>query len=349
MKKIILLFLVAFLLIAGGACSKKSTSPQKDTPTSSEKKIRYYTCPMHPQIHKDEPGTCPICGMNLVPVYEEEKGSTSIDESSSTDRTTIQIPYEKQQLIGVKTAKVESKPILREIHATGSVAYHPELFTAQQEYLIALQTAGAGEVAQLQAGLVRSAKLRLQLLGMSEEQIRKLRRAEQSLLLPKTQGTSWIYGAIPESDLAWVRTGTPVEVFIPGAAETYHAQVESINPTIDSSTRTAQIRIPLPQSSGFFKPDLYVKLLIHAETPAVLSLPETAVIDTGSQQIAFVALGDGRFEPRKLKIGRRGSHDIEVMSGVSADEEAVVSANFLIDSESRLKAALSSMENHRHD
>lgn len=334
--------LVALLLVgvlgfwSGSGCSKKEEASHPPTESQSEKKIRYYTCSMHPQVHLDHPGPCPICGMKLVPVYEEEKK----EGQSSTG--TVELSFEKQQLIGIKTQEVKSQPLVREIHAPGRVAYQPDLFLAQQEYLIALKTRGGERTLQtLQSRLVQSAKLRLRLLGMSEDQIQELTRkgkAQTGLLLPQTEGMNWIYGSIFESDLAWVKTGDTVEVFLPSRSESYSTEIESIDPTIDPTTRTAQIRLRLSQASGFLKPDLFLKLVIQTQTPPVLTISEEALLDTGKRFTVFLDRGEGKFEPRSVKIGRRGTGFVEILSGLSAGDRVVTSANFLLDAESKLKA-----------
>ena len=351
--KVYLSFLIVLSLLLGAqACSKKESEPA--SASQPEKKTLYYTCPMHPQIHRDEPGKCPICGMDLVPVHETDPTKSS--ESKNSSSTKVLISSEKQQLIGVKTTKVEQRPLVREIFATGQVAYHPELFSAQQEYLIALKTAGlqrgaSSDMDALQNQLIEASRLRLLTLGMSEAQIKVLRkqgRAEQSLILPQNQGKSWVYASVNESDLPWIKAGASAKVFIPGLADPIEAQVDSITPVIDRETRSAQIRIQLPQSEAL-RPNLYLKLIIQAKSEPVLSMPSEAILDSGHQQLAFVDLGKGYFESRPVKIGRRGRDGVEVLSGLSLGESVVSSANFLIDSESKLKAAISGMEKHSHD
>lgn len=405
MKKKSFVYFMGFLLlvmlgIVGTGCSRNKSS--ESPPSFESKKAKYYTCSMHQWVHSDKPGTCPICGMNLVPVYEEMEPSTpeskpAIDSRSPQEkkilyyvdpmhpqyksdkpgkapdcgmdlvpvyeeagtvqnssaeipgRSAVRLSSEKQQLIGVKTEVATRKSLMREIHTTGRVAFAPELFVAQNEYLIALRSHPEENViSDLQNTLVKSSKLRLQLLGMSEEQIRSLSKSgksQSSLLLPQKGGEVWIYGSLFESDLPWVKVGTPVEVWIPGDVDPQHVKVESIDPGIDPLTRTAQIRVRVPNPSGALRPDMYLKLNIQSQTPDALVIPSDAVLSTGNRKIAFVDQGNGRFEPRNVKIGRRGTGEVEVLSGISAGDRVVVGANFLIDSESQLKSAISNMGN----
>jgi Cu(I)/Ag(I) efflux system membrane fusion protein len=359
MKKFATLLIIFLgLFLAGGIWwfQKHRQAPSSAMKEETEgQKIEYYTCSMHPFIHKDKPGRCPICGMTLVPVYAEG-GTPHVHEptesapSMVSELSTVRLSGEKQQLIGVTTEPVQRKMLVREIHAPGRVAYDPDLLVAQNEYLIALQTAG-GELGSLQSTLVHAATLRLKLLGMSDAQIQQLKRKgkiESSLIVPEKGEPVWIYATLFESDLPWVKVGTPAQIGITGSSEPYSTSVESIDPTIDPMTRTAKARLRIPNPKGDLKPDMFVRVTLNAQAGEMLAIPNNAVLDTGTRQIAFVDQGNGRFEPRELKLGKRGTADIEVLSGVSEGERVVTNANFLIDSESRLKAAISGMVGHQH-
>jgi Cu(I)/Ag(I) efflux system membrane fusion protein len=114
-----------------------------------------------------------------------------------------------------------------------------------------------------------------------------------------------------------------------------------IYPHLNAQTRTARVRIELANPDGLLRPDMYVDAEIDAGSPQpVLAVPETAVLDTGSRQAVFVDKGQGRFEPRDVKLGHRGGGYVEIRDGMAEGEPVVVSANFLIDAESNLMAAL---------
>jgi Cu(I)/Ag(I) efflux system membrane fusion protein len=121
----------------------------------------------------------------------------------------------------------------------------------------------------------------------------------------------------------------------------FSGKVEVIYPEINKETRTARIRVELSNPDLMLLHDMYVDAEIGTGSgEPVLSVPESAVMDTGSRQAVFVDKGEGRFEPREVKIGNRGSGYVQVRQGVADGEPVVVSANFLIDAESNLKAAL---------
>jgi Cu(I)/Ag(I) efflux system membrane fusion protein len=110
---------------------------------------------------------------------------------------------------------------------------------------------------------------------------------------------------------------------------------------VNRETRTARVRVELANADLALLPDMYVDAVIDTgSADAVLAVPDSAILDTGSRQAVFIDKGQGRFEPRGVKLGHRGAGYVEIREGLSKGEPVVVSANFLIDAESNLKAAL---------
>ena len=169
-------------------------------------------------------------------------------------------------------------------------------------------------------------------------------RAQPGDVLFRVADTSvvWAMIDVAERDLGAVSVGQPVMVrarSYPGRE--FVGKVSVIYPQVSRDTRTARLRIELPNSDSVLLPDMYVDAEIDTGSPQpVLAVPESAILDTGSRQAVFVEKGQGRFEPRDVKLGHRGGGYIEVREGVAEGEPVVVSANFLIDAESNLKAAL---------
>jgi Cu(I)/Ag(I) efflux system membrane fusion protein len=151
---------------------------------------------------------------------------------------------------------------------------------------------------------------------------------------------------IAERDIALIAPGQKVDVrprAYPDRA--FKGQVALIYPHLNMETRTARVRIELPNPDGLLRGDMYAEVEIAAgANEKVLTAPESAVIDTGKRQVAIVDKGEGRFEPREVKTGRRGEGFVEIKSGVSENERVVTAANFLIDAESNLKAALRALD-----
>jgi Cu(I)/Ag(I) efflux system membrane fusion protein len=152
----------------------------------------------------------------------------------------------------------------------------------------------------------------------------------------------WAIVDVAERDLGVIAVGQPVTVkarSFPG--RDFQGKISVVYPQVNRETRTARVRIELANADLALLPDMYVDALINTGNPdPVLAVPESALLDTGSRQAVFIAKGEGRFEPRDVKLGDRGDGYIEVREGVTEGEPVVVSANFLIDAESNLNAAL---------
>jgi len=155
----------------------------------------------------------------------------------------------------------------------------------------------------------------------------------------------WVMADVPEYELSSVGIGDKATVRIrslPG--KVFEGKVGLIYPEIQGQTRTARIRIELPNPDGLLLANMYAEVEIATGgTDPVVTVPDSAVIDTGDRQVVIVDKGEGSFEPRDVKIGMRGDGMAEIMEGLAEGEKVVVSANFLIDAESNLKAALSAL------
>ncbi|MEW6451355.1 MAG: efflux RND transporter periplasmic adaptor subunit [Pseudomonadota bacterium] len=154
--------------------------------------------------------------------------------------------------------------------------------------------------------------------------------------------TIWVLADVSEHDLGLVKRGQQVAIKVrslPGRSFT--GTVALIYPQVNMENRTARVRIEIPNPDGLLLPDMFadVEFTTGSDVP-VIAVPDGAVIDTGTRQVVIVDKGDGRFEPRPVKVGVRGDGYTEIMDGISEGDRIVVSANFLIDAESNLKAAL---------
>jgi Cu(I)/Ag(I) efflux system membrane fusion protein len=169
-------------------------------------------------------------------------------------------------------------------------------------------------------------------------------RAQPGDVLFRVADTSvvWAMVDVAERDLGALAVGQSVRVkarSFPG--RTFSGAVGVIYPQVNKETRTARVRIELPNPDGVLLPDMYLDAEIDTGKPEpVLAIPESAILDTGARQSVLVDKGQGRFEPREVKLGHRGGGYVEVSEGLAEGEPVVVSANFLIDAESNLKAAL---------
>ncbi len=379
----------------------------------AERKIKYWVSPMDPGYVRDKPGKAP-CGMDMVPVYEEAAAGPAAPGAIAVSPATI-------QSMGVRTAKVEVKPLSRDtitvglvtfnernlsvintkvngwveklyINATGDpvrrgqallTIYSPELVSAQDEYLLAwrnLKTLGQSPVKEMAEGaqrLAQAARRRLDYFDVTPSQIENLKNTGQvkknlTLMSPAngivtkrlvTQGmyvqagmpllevadlsTVWVDADIYQYELPWIKVGQAVEMsldYLPG--ETFPGVIDYVYPYLKEATRTARVRLRFPNPQLKLKPEMFSQVTIKSPvTREAVVVPTEAVLDTGLKQHVFIALGGGRFEPREVKLGvyGDGNNSREVLSGLKGGEDIVISAQFLLDSESRFREAIQMM------
>jgi membrane fusion protein, copper/silver efflux system len=288
---------------------------------------------------------------------------------------TIQLDERRASIVSFRfegfIEKVENVTTGEHVHKGQALmrVYSSSLSSAAAEYLSALNAkADSGVSAQA----LKGARRRLENLGMPEKAIAEIERTREiSLSIPwlapqdgeileraavngmraapgdllfriADHQVVWVLVDIAERDLEGIAIGQKVDVR-PRAFvnRVFSGEVGLIYPHLNAQTRTARIRIELANPDGLLRPDMYVDAEIDTGSPQpVLAVPESAVLDTGSRQAVFVDKGQGRFEPRDVKLGHRGGGYVEIRDGIAEGEPVVVSANFLIDAESNLKAAL---------
>jgi Cu(I)/Ag(I) efflux system membrane fusion protein len=391
-----------------------------------------YRCPNHPEYLLAEPGRCPIDDVKLEPVRDPNAAPVAVREHAGHDgdtdaaavpgRVPVHISPDKQQLIGLRTSKVEQRQLSTTIRTVGTLEhdetklariaprfggwirdlkinytgqhvhageplltiYSPDLLSAETEYLLAFRhrqglTNASPEARQSAQQLLDSARRRLELWQIGEEEIRELEQGDRPhdevLLRSPVSGhvvaksaiegkafmagdtlyeiadlsNIWVRAYLFERDLSMVKVGSKANVALPQITEQkFESEVTFIYPHIDPRTRRAEVRLELPNPEHLLRPDMWAEVEIKADRGEVLAVPASAVIDTGERFVAFVKHEPGHLEPRTVKIGTRTDDYYEVLGGLSAGEEVVTRALFLVDSESQLKAAISGMSAGEH-
>ncbi len=255
--------------------------------------------------------------------------------------------------------------------------YSPDLVSTQQEYLLALRAVDSfgkssfPEISSSAKSLLEATRERLLLWDIPESEIKKIERTgkplkyltlyspisgyvtkreafPQKMIMPNEVvfeivdlSTVWLLADIYEYELALVKEeqeATLTLSYYP--EEVFHGKVTYVYPTLETKTRTVKVRFEFMNQDTELKPGMYANVELKVPLGERLSVSEDSVIDTGERKIVFIAMGDGYFEPREVKVGRKAEGYYEVLDGVKEGERAVRSATFLIDSESRLKAAL---------
>ena len=303
-------------------------------------------------------------------------------------RTVGRVDYDEKRLVTIST-KIGGWVEELYVDFTGKLVrqgdplltiYSPELVSTQEEYLIALRarkdlmTSPFAEVSGSGNSLAESARRRLKLWDITDDQIKTLEESGQpkktltlyspfsGIVLERavSKGTNvmpgmalyklgdlsvvWVLADIYEYELPFIRLGQSAAVqlsYLPG--ETFTGKAIYIYPSLNPETRTAKVRFEFPNPHGKLKPEMYANVEIKVHMGQRLAVPEGAIIDTGIRQMAIIDKGSGYFEPREVKVGAKVDNYYEVIKGLKAGEKVVTSANFLIDSESKLKEAMGGM------
>lgn len=157
-------------------------------------------------------------------------------------------------------------------------------------------------------------------------------------------GALWVEGAVPETQLFQLHPGQSVQIFVDDQHPPLSATIARILPEVDPQTRTARIRLSLPQSDGL-RPEQWVTLKVALQTVEQLAIPKEAVLYTGPRRLVFVDVGEGKLEQREVRLGTEAEGYVQVLDGVQEGERVVKSGNFLVSSESRLKSG-TELEGH---
>jgi len=319
------------------------------------KKILYYRNPMNPAI------TSPASmkdsmGMDYIPVYEE-----AMDESLQ-EQALVKISQAQQELIGVKTEAILSRPLTRLIRTVAKIAYDPELYKTQTEFIQAYKTGESmkanqdTEISQRLQAMVIASAMKLKLQGLSDEQVEELKSragSDRSLLLSdKLSPYVWAYITIYEYDLGSVKAGDHVILSaIAYPSEEFSGKIAALDPVLDMDTRSIRARVQVDNPLGKLKPNMYADAIIHVDLGKNLAIPREAILDTGLRKIAYLDLGGGRFKAQELEVGpeaiaiENGEERkfFPLIKGLKEGDKVVTNGNFLIDSQSQLTGGMSAL------
>jgi multidrug efflux pump subunit AcrA (membrane-fusion protein) len=307
----------------------------------------------------------------------------------------VQVPPERQQLIGLKVAKAERARLSGAVRASAIIQpdetkeahvhsklmgwvqelfvnavgqpvkkgqplyslYSQDLYAAQQEYLRARA---------MSPELAAAARARLRLWDVPDDEVKRIERqgpqkaitfrspmdgtviekqvlaghyVDPEMLLYRIADLSrvWVIADVYEFEVNRLDKAGTARVEVQGVAEPVQAPVDYIYPTVDPVSRTVKVRLVVPNPQGVLRPGSFATVELPTTAAEALWVPEEAVVDTGTRQVIYVALGEGRFRPTLVKVGRRAGGKVEVREGLSEGASVVVSAQFLLDSESRLR------------
>lgn len=397
MKKSLLLIVVLALILGVilGRCTNKNN---QSNPINAEKKPLYWIDPMSPTIRYSKPGKSTM-GMELTPVYAD-------NNQEKNNQNSVQISPNVVENLGIRTVPVIQTDLARKIETVGYIEpnennishihtyaegwvknlivkavgdpvkknqlllqfYSPIIVTAQDEYLIALDSKN-----QM---LINASYKKLQALHVSELQIQQLKKTRKSSQLtdiyapengivaelnirqgmrvtPDTDIMSlidlssvWMIAQVFEEQEDWVKPDEVAQVSLPAfPGKVWSGIVEYVYPQLDATTRTIKVRVRADNSDGTLKPNMYANITLLAEPKKnALNIPLEALIRSSKNGHVIVALGDGRFQSRSVITGIESGNKIEILSGLKLGENVVISGQFLLDSEANLKASLARLE-----
>lgn len=389
------------MLTCGTGSDFKGQAAAPSASGAASGEIDHYTCPMHPSVKAQSPGKCPICGMDLVPVTkrQQQQGEVIIDDA-------------RRQLIGVRTGPVISAPMRRSFRAVGQVAYDeskltdvnlkvqgwikklyvnatgervsagqplfslysPELYSAQQDFLLATQggpsSRGTAPSGSRVEGLARAARQRLHLLGLSDGQIDAVSKkgvplenitisspangfvieknvvdgaaVDPGMRLYRIAALNkvWVEAEVYEGDLPHAKLGQNALVtldYLPGRS--YEAKVSYVYPYLDPKSRTGKIRVELANKELDLRPGMYASVELASDAEPRVQVPVSAVVYTGPRRLVFVDLGQGRFRPQEVRVGTEADGMYEVLDGLKPGDIVATSGIFLIAAEARISTA----------
>lgn len=330
-----------------------------------------------------DPATSQSMGVRIAPVVRQDisrsiktVGAVTADESrQSSINSKVEGWIEKLYVDQTGKPVAKGAPLLE--------IYSPDLVSAQQEYLLAVRNSerlaenSYPEIASGAQRLRDAARTRLKYWDISDKQISSLEKngePKKTLTLYSPTGgivmmknalpgmrvmpgeellqitdlsRVWVDAQLYEYQLPAVKVGQSAEIVLPYSigGTVLRGKIAYIYPTLSGETRTARARIELSNPGLELKPEMYVDVRIDgAKKAAALVIPVEAILDSGAQQTVFVSLGEGRFEPRIVRSGVRDeSGNVEITDGLKEGEQVVVSAQFMLDSESRLREAVQKM------
>jgi len=400
--------LVVVLFEKGGGRASNSNEINGVVQDSSGHRVTAWLDPMYsqgpPHVYKsNKPGRSPDCGMKLVPLYADKETTSASTPSNVSGYSNVSLPPARQQLIGVKLAKAELRPLSGGIRTVGVVTtderrvaqihmkfdgfietlyvnftgqavrrgdpllsvYSPDLLATEQELILAERMHS-----DIGKTLAEAARNRLLLWDMSPADIDRVARSGKpvravtlrspvsGLVLTKNAlpgarvmpgdtlyviadlSSVWILADVYESDLPFVHAGQMAQVTLSSSGQSWTGPVTFVAPVVDEATRTAKVRIELANPAGLLKPDMYADVTLQKPVGDVITVPDSAVMQTGTRSIIFVQTAPGQFTPREVRTGAKAEGLYQIRSGVQAGETVVADSNFLVDSESRLRSAI---------
>jgi len=391
----IILLTLALAVPATWFATKHFPASSAATSTGGKRKILYYQSAMHPWVKSNKPGRCTICGMELTPVYEGQKGFEETGDMLTLTQSMVQVLH-------VQTVEAKRRPLAKTLTFAGIVdddshrhriisayvdgrvdrlfsnhhgaevvegkplaeIYSPTLLQSEREY-----RSVSGELRQ-------NVALRLRQMGLRPKQIAALLTkspdaltteilspvsgtvvndeifagqyvtAGQKLFEIADFSTMWFVFRAYEQDIPWLKIGQAVEVRTPAVpGRVFSGTIGFIDPNFDPVTRATEVRVELPnplvEGSRALLHRIYGDGVVHLAAPEVLTVPRSAVIQTGPEAVVYVEHEGGTYARQAVQLGRRGDEFVEILAGLSERDMVVTNGNLLIDGQAEMNRSFS--------
>ncbi len=419
--KTVPLFIFSLILLG---CTKTGTEQQQvhnEAQVSQQQTVQeeeYYTCPMHPSVRSDRPGACPVCGMALV----KKSAQTTMDAAEASALDAVRLSPTQRVIANVAVVPAKRQDFNRDITAVGIISYaepnyrhissrfpgrleklylsytgqdvrkgdpvaevySPDAITAQQEYLLALDSyeqahrAHQSFVSSAEQLLEQSRQKLLQ-WGFTEKQIARLketRKVEYTVTIYSPVSgtvvkksvdpqhyvgvgedmfdvadlsTVWVYLDVYEKEIRFVEKGQRVQLKTEAYPfEMFDGTVVFIDPVVNPETRTIRVRSEFKNPSFKLKPNMFVTATILVPKMRSLVVPSSAIISTGKRTVVWVEVKENTFEPRDVIIGAARDGWSTILNGLDEGERVVETGGFLLDSESALQKPVAPSAHEGH-
>ena len=387
--------IVLLVLLGLDACKPK---PQQQTAIKEQAKA-YYTCSMHPQVHEVHPGNCPICGMKLISVEltgNDAMSSNKItltaaqiqlagiqtdtvcEENTGIQKTLTGTVTTDENKTGELSARVAGRIQQLFVRAVGEkitagqpifTIYSEDLQEAEKEYLLAKQQQKVLHNPDVDYGqLIDAAESKLQLWGLTAEQIRRLAESGKAqataIVLSKISGTVsdiavhegdyvaegstilktqalnslWVEAQLYSGEASNYHVNDRVSVAFPDLnGQVINGKVEFINPELSDQSKVDLIRVSISNPQGLVRPGMLAYISIGSEGNHTLAVPASAVLTDGKGSIVWIKNADGSFSPKMVAVGTGNQNYLPVISGLKPGEVVVINGAYLLNSEAIFK------------
>ncbi len=317
-------------------------------PAEGQKKIAFYRNPMNPKVTSPVPAKDEM-GMDYIPVYQQT--GDALPASDVPDHGAVMLSADKIQTIGIRTAEARISNLILSLRVTGTVFHNHEIYEMLTAYRDAIQVEQrvkkpTPELVAQSRVKANDLRIKLRRYGIGDEVFKKAAEnlADPTSFIPAhliiAANGAYVDARLPAAEAVRVALGQKARLMSSLFPDkTLDGIVKSVDSIVDSETQTVAVRIEVQNGHELLRPGLFVNVEMDIETGNKLAVPEDAILNSGRGAYVFIEKSAGVFLPKHVETGLTAGTNVEIISGLAEGEKVVISANFLLDSESRFEAA----------